>query len=229
MAFRPFTCQVVSLTALVIGSMLPDFEYFLRLKIKSAYSHTWTGLLWFNLPLGLILYFVYSKLVKPVLIVHLPTFLNKRFSKFKNTKPVNLSSLLINTVSLLIGASTHILWDGFTHPTGYFVSQLPFLQNEATVANYSLPIYKLLQHGSTLTGTLLIILSVIMLPPLASTRLPSTYKYWLIVLCVALALIIIRVMFGLRLHEFGNLIVTGIAGGFLGLIVASLTKLATKP
>ncbi|MEG1227787.1 MAG: DUF4184 family protein, partial [Flavobacterium sp.] len=29
-----------SLTGLVIGSMIPDFEYFIRMRIQSIYSHT---------------------------------------------------------------------------------------------------------------------------------------------------------------------------------------------
>lgn len=30
----------ISLTGIVIGSLTPDFEYFLRMKIQSTYSHT---------------------------------------------------------------------------------------------------------------------------------------------------------------------------------------------
>ena len=32
-----------SFTGLIIGSMTPDFEYFLRMKVKSDYSHTLNG------------------------------------------------------------------------------------------------------------------------------------------------------------------------------------------
>jgi hypothetical protein len=32
-----------SLTGLVIGSMTPDFEYFVRMRIQSNYSHTIEG------------------------------------------------------------------------------------------------------------------------------------------------------------------------------------------
>ena len=35
-----------SLTGLVIGSLTPDFEYFLRMRIKSVYSHTLEGIFW---------------------------------------------------------------------------------------------------------------------------------------------------------------------------------------
>ena len=48
----------MSATGLVIGSMVPDFEYFIRMRTESKYSHTLAGLFWFDLPLGLLLCFV---------------------------------------------------------------------------------------------------------------------------------------------------------------------------
>lgn len=54
--------QWFSATGLVIGSMTPDFEYFIRMKVQSDFSHTLPGLLWFDLPLGLLLSFIYNAL-----------------------------------------------------------------------------------------------------------------------------------------------------------------------
>ncbi|MEB0248571.1 DUF4184 family protein, partial [Mucilaginibacter sp. 5B2] len=42
--------RFISLTALVVGSLTPDFEYFIRMKVQSDYSHTLPGLFWFDLP-----------------------------------------------------------------------------------------------------------------------------------------------------------------------------------
>ena len=44
-----------SMTTLIIGSMSPDFEYFLRMKIKSDMSHTLLGIFYFDLPITLII------------------------------------------------------------------------------------------------------------------------------------------------------------------------------
>ncbi|HYM92834.1 MAG TPA: DUF4184 family protein, partial [Chitinophagaceae bacterium] len=60
--------KYVSLTGLVIGSMTPDFEYFLRMRDRSYYSHTWKGVLWFDLPLAIILASIYHGMVRDVLI-----------------------------------------------------------------------------------------------------------------------------------------------------------------
>jgi hypothetical protein len=69
-----------SLTGLVIGSLIPDFEYFLRMRIKSNYSHTIDGLFWFDLPLGIILGYIFHYLVRDSLLNNLPIFLKSRFS-----------------------------------------------------------------------------------------------------------------------------------------------------
>jgi hypothetical protein len=45
---------------------------------------------------------------------------------------------------------THILWDSFTHPTGWFVINLPMLQTKFG----SLEVYKLLQYGGGIFGLL---------------------------------------------------------------------------
>lgn len=70
-----------SLTGLVIGSIAPDFEYFIRIKVQSNYSHTWFGLFYFNLPLGIILAFIFHNIVRNTLIQNTPIFLQQRFNK----------------------------------------------------------------------------------------------------------------------------------------------------
>lgn len=71
-----------SLTGLIIGSITPDFEYFIRMKVQRDYSHTLSGLFWFNLPLGILLAFIFHGIVRNSLIENLPLFLKSRFSNF---------------------------------------------------------------------------------------------------------------------------------------------------
>lgn len=56
-----------SLTGLIIGSMIPDFEYFIRMRIQSIYSHTLAGIFWFDLPLALLISFIFHNKVKNLL------------------------------------------------------------------------------------------------------------------------------------------------------------------
>ena len=62
-----------SLTGLIIGSLTPDFEYFIRMTPYSLYSHTLSGLFWFDIPLGLLLCFIFHNLVRDSLCSNLPT------------------------------------------------------------------------------------------------------------------------------------------------------------
>ena len=212
------------MTGLVIGSMTPDFEYFIRLRVKSLYSHTLAGLFWFDIPLGLLLAFIYQRLVKNELIDHLPLPLNRRFTKYRNVADdkLSISGFAIIVVSIAIGAFSHIFWDGFTHPTGYFVNAIPALSATINLGGHHLYLYKVLQHGSTFVGIAFIVITIWFLPKGSSSQSSNLKLYWLIVLLVMVLTIGIRLLTDIGLREYGNLIVTAMAGGMMGIVFASL-------
>src|SRR5579871_4022702 len=121
----------ISLTALAIGSLTPDFEYFFRMRIFSTYSHSWGGVFSFDLPVGLLLSFVFHGVVRDPLMNNLPRFLQRRFQRYRllNWPQYFISNWIGVVICLVIGAASHILWDGFTHRTGYFVRMMPVLQD----------------------------------------------------------------------------------------------------
>ena len=213
----------ISMTALVIGSMTPDFEYFFRMRVRSIYSHTLPGLFWFDLPVGLLLVFIYTKTVKDKLIDHLPIQLNQRLSQFKgNTKSsISPGYIAVIILSVLVGSASHLLWDSFTHPTGYFVTTIPALTHMIHMGNHQLYVYKLAQHTSTLLGGITILWALLSIPKGISTRVTHISAYWLMVVGIAIVVTTIRLVCGLNYHEYGNLVVTGIAGMFIGLVIAS--------
>ncbi|WP_184550774.1 DUF4184 family protein [Mucilaginibacter sp. FT3.2] len=214
----------VSLTGLIIGSMVPDFEYFIRMRVKSIYSHTWTGLFWFDLPLGLVVIFVYQILIKDSVILHLPVALNRRFSRFRGVDNHGsfLQYLLIVVLSILIGAASHILWDGFTHPNGYFVTVMPVLSNTIHLGEHRLFVYKVIQHGSSVIGAIVIVLAVYALPLGNPKKNHHLVVFWVQIVVVSIITLAVRLMTGLSYHQYGDVIVTLIAGGFIGLIVTSI-------
>jgi hypothetical protein len=217
-----------SLTGLVVGSMTPDFEYFIRMRVKSNYSHTLSGLLWFDLPLGLLLAFIYLRLIKNALIDHLPKPLHERLLSFKaysrGTK-LSWQYLVTLSVSILIGAASHLFWDAFTHPTGYFVSNLPILTHRVNIGGHQVCVYKLLQHLSTLAGLAVILASILELPKQQQTLHLPIKKYWIQVAAVMVITIILRVLTGLSFSQYGHLVVTAISGFWLGLLLASVLSL----
>jgi len=201
--------------------MIPDFEYFIRMRVKSIYSHTLPGLFWFDLPLGLISVLIYWLLIKDKLIDHLPKMLNKRFSPYKGSLKLSFTAIAIICLSVIIGAVSHIIWDGFTHPQGYFVIHIPPLSAIIDLGSHHIYVYKLIQHGSTLIGSVIILIVVLLLPEGSDTKSVGTTKYWLITALVTGLTILARLLTGLTFHEYGNLIVSIIAGWMLGLIITS--------
>ncbi len=101
--------KYISMTGLIVGSIAPDFEYFLRMKSK--YSHTISGILWYDLPMGILLAFIFHNLIKEALINNMPLFFQ---SRFLNLRDFNWNSYFkknwyVVVVSIIIGICSHIL------------------------------------------------------------------------------------------------------------------------
>ncbi|ASU36675.1 DUF4184 family protein [Mucilaginibacter xinganensis] len=220
----------LSLTGLVIGSMVPDFEYLIRMRMLSRYSHTWQGFIWFDIPLAYILVILYEIFVKDKLITHLPAGINRRFFSLRGfITYYTLKYFLAILISVAIGAATHILWDGFTHPGGMFVKRFAYLSRIVKVHGYRFYIYTLLQHASTAAGALIILISYYMLPRGKLTRATSIAGYWLQIILVMVVVVAIKLATGMPLHQYGTLIVTVVSGGVIGLIVATMLAERVQP
>jgi hypothetical protein len=220
--------QWFSITGLVIGTLTPDFEYFLRMRIQSDYSHTISGLFWFDLPFGLLLTFIFHNIVRDSLFDNLPTILKSRLLTFKQFKWTEYfkKDWLIVTSSILIGAASHIFWDSFTHDSGYFVKIVPALTETVDLFGRQIPNYKILQHSSTLIGALIVVFALYKLPQDKSISGHRSPKYWSILIFITLTIIFLRLLVGLDYQSYGHLIVTMISAGLISLTVTPiLTRL----
>ena len=216
--------QWFSLTGLVIGSLTPDFEYFLRMRIKSNYSHTIDGLFWFDLPLGLLLAFIFHNIVRNSLFDNLPTFFKSRFSGFRqfDWNEHFKKNWFVVVISILIGAASHILWDSFTHENGYFVETIPMLTNTIDIFGRQIPILKILQHSSTIIGGLVIAFAIYKLPTNKTEKGNIQLKYWAILVGLSLTIISTRILSGFDYKQYGNLIVTAISAGLISLLLTPI-------
>lgn len=213
----PFVGRVSAHAAsgLVIGSMIPDFEYFMRLRVASHIAHTPAGLLLFCIPTSLAVGFLWHAVVKRPLVHQLPGFLQFRLATSFEHSPRTFSAWAAFLATSLIGSATHIGWDSFTHAHGYAVTEIPVLAQPLWAG---IPLYKYLQHGSTLIGFVVIVLFVGILPHSPSSRTGSLPWFWPAVLFGTTALF---VGFSLWLPEpfaiqsLGNHLVRLIAAGFI--------------
>lgn len=214
-----------SATGLVIGSMIPDFEYFIRMSVKSVYSHTTAGIFWFDLPLAIIVAFIYHNVVRDSLLENLPAILKTRVIKFKGYNWNGYFRKYWFTVmfSILLGCASHILWDNFTHENGFFVQKLELTQ-VVYIAGYESTMYQMLQHLSTIAGGIVIMLSIAYLPKTYQQQaFSSGYKqYWLIAGVVTIAIVIARLLILNNSNQIGNIIVSIISGLLASLILSPM-------
>ncbi|QDS33739.1 DUF4184 family protein [Brevibacillus brevis] len=151
-------CKWFSFSALVFGSMAPDFEYFFRMQPFSVYSHTMLGLWLVDLPIAILLAFLYQYVVKKPMLARLPEWIGRGLGYTNNgSRMPAWRTAIVFMYSALLGSLSHIAWDAFTHEGGRMVDHFLFLQQTILITHYKVPVYKLLQHGSTIFGGLAIL------------------------------------------------------------------------
>ena len=156
-AILPFNRKPFVLSALIIGSMSPDFLYFIPLIPNYHFTHTLPGLFLFCLPMSWVALLGFDRLIKRPLILLLPSLLQRRAVKvYKGFTFSKFSQCLWISLSIILGAYSHIVWDSFTHLTGKMVQLFPLLQQPIfTLWGETIFVYKFLQYGSTIIGGLI--------------------------------------------------------------------------
>jgi membrane-bound metal-dependent hydrolase YbcI (DUF457 family) len=141
------------LTALMVGSMAPDFGYFFSHEASRALTHSFSGLFIFALPVGLLVWLFYVAFLEKATI----TLLSDRWhTRFAHTEAITLSLAGRAAVAIVLGAVTHLLWDSFTH-RGTFVSDAIPALLAPTPGFAWLPIYHLLHALSSVVGLVILI------------------------------------------------------------------------
>lgn len=142
-AVYPFKNQkLLPFSGLVIGAMVPDYPLFLPLKHYHL-SHSITGLFLYDLPVGLLVYLLWSRLLLK------PTRRLLPLSFAEVLREESFPSFWRLSAAIVLGAFTHVFWDGFTHSNGFALQYLPSL---ATVKIAQYPLYKILQWGCSVLG-----------------------------------------------------------------------------
>ncbi len=213
----------ISLTGLIIGSLMPDFEYFFKMKIESNYSHTILGNLWFNLPLGIIICFIFHNIIKKPFIDNSPLFIQRRMWKTRSLNWTNyfFYNWKIICLSLIIGGYSHIFWDSFTHNNTFFTL---FFKLDKEFYN-GIQIYKFLQHFSSLIGAIVILIYFFRIKPSEHIISKPNLGYWVKIIIITLFVLGIRFLLGLKISEYGNVIVSGITSIMVSLIIVSMYEI----
>ena len=135
------------LAALVIGSTAPDYEYFVRMQPGGSFGHTIPGLFFFCLPAAWLALWLFDRFARRGVQTLLPSGWQLPLAPRQHSHSAG---------ALLLGAASHVIWDAFTHKTGLGVMLLPRLSAPVSFGLWPLPWYKLLQHGSTVLGVVIL-------------------------------------------------------------------------
>ncbi len=145
--------QWLSLPALIVGSLAPDFGYYIGAFSFATLAHSAQGIVFLCLPTALavlaLLSFLRHPLFAPIPAPHRQILL----SAFEAPASALPRRIAVAVVSVLVGAATHVVWDAFTHATGFGVQFFPELHAfVALVGGRNIRVFNVLQHLSTLFG-----------------------------------------------------------------------------
>jgi Domain of unknown function (DUF4184) len=172
--------------------MVPDFRIFF-LGMPRVETHSIEALFTFCLPVGLIAYWVFQRLIKTPLLEVLPDGPYARWRPF--AAEANIRSVrqwLLAGAGVLAGALTHLIWDGFTHDGGRGVRMFPVLDDTIVdIGSRHLPAVYVMQDLGSLIGLAAVLVMVLYglrrgLQPAVPNRLvPSRERHvWLLIYIV---------------------------------------------
>lgn len=213
--------QEIFLLALIIGSFTPDFEYFFRLRVHSECSHSMTGILLFNLPAGAFLLLLYLYILQKPTLNAAPNFIRKRIPLIQTPHLKNPKIIAIVGLGLIVGIASHLFWDAFTHETGYFAQKIDWLQSNQFLLGRNIQGFKIVQHGSTLIGSTIILLVFFRGKTFDIGPPKNRFSFGLIWLLTLLGVLFLRWSLSSK-FDLGTAVVTTIAAFFYGITLASL-------
>jgi hypothetical protein len=150
------------LSAVVIGTMVPDFGVFLPWRMHRIETHSMMGLLTFCLPVGLVSYWIFQYLIKEPVLEVLPEGAYARWRPYSS--PAELGNLLqwvLASVGVLAGAVSHLVWDAFTHEGARGVRMLPWLDDPIVeIGSHHMAGARFMQDVSSLVGLVIVLLWV---------------------------------------------------------------------
>jgi Domain of unknown function (DUF4184) len=154
----PFRRFGLVLSALVVGAVAPDFEYFVRLAPRGGSGHHMPGVLLITFPAAFLALWLFHACVKRGLAALLPVPAQQRLQPYLGSFSFGDGKrFALIATSIAVGIATHLLWDMFTHPGTLAYCHWMWLHTMiALPAMGPRPVYKVLQYFSSVLGCLLL-------------------------------------------------------------------------
>jgi hypothetical protein len=157
--FSRLLARLRILSAMVIGSMVPDFGYLLPIHPAREQTHSAVSLLTFSVPLGLLSYWIFQRWIKTPLFTLLPDSTYLRWRPFAAPAALNNPrQWLLAAGGVLVGAVTHLVWDGFTHEGARGIRMMPEVDDWTfELHGHHLIGARLVQDASSLLGLAIVV------------------------------------------------------------------------
>lgn len=197
-----------SVTALIVGSIVPDFEFFMQMKEVENIGHYWYGILLFDLPMGLLLCYLFHTQLRNLLIANAPKSIQARVSTmsefdWKKHFQNNPGKIIL---SLLTGIVSHLFLDAFTHYDGFFVTRFSYLSEYISGSKIQVPVYQLLQYLFSIIGLIAIGNSIYKIPENRNIiTVTGSQFFWPAYIGLTFLIIVIRLTCWPAYNSFGGI------------------------
>jgi hypothetical protein len=166
-------------SAAVIGSMVPDFGLLLPGFMPRWETHSIEALFTFSLPVGLVAFVLTVLLVAPALTEVVPDRAYARLRLAEADRPPRALwlTLVYAAPVIVLGAVTHLVWDGFTHENARGVRMFPILDELGPeLDGHTLQLFRWLQYASSIVGLVVVVVALLVwmhhAPTAATVRIP---------------------------------------------------------
>lgn len=154
-------------SALVVGSIAPDVPYFVPIPLPGSTTHSALGVLTVDVALGVAVLLLWHRLLREPVVWSMPASARARLGPSQPPSPAgrratarpagvparSLGGWLAGWLAgLLVGATTHVVWDEFTHRGRWGARNIAWLAQQHGL----LPGYRWAQYASGVIGALVI-------------------------------------------------------------------------
>ncbi len=221
-----FKNKKYSITALIVGSMAPDFEFFFRMRTQSEISHTFLGLLMIDLPLAIIVTFLFHGIIKRPFLANSPTFIKSRLVELNHSNWFEYfrKNKLVVFLSFFLGAFSHFLLDSLSHWDGYMVQRVIFLNK----VFFSFPLYEWIQYSSSVIGLIIVVWYFFRLPKQTVSSANISIAFWIMALLLAFIIMGLRFSIVVGWHRIADIIIAVLTSIVIGLTFSSIFFLTNK-
>ncbi|HET6563733.1 MAG TPA: DUF4184 family protein [Marmoricola sp.] len=166
-AVLPLRRLGLPMSAMVIGSMVPDVPLFVRWPGGYQVSHSYTGVFTVDLLGALVVLLGWNAFARDALVDLAPSPVRDRLA---SRHRLSLRQWLLAPAAAALGSITHVFWDAFTHQHRWGVASFAWLRADVG----PLPGYRWAQYLSGVVGLAIVLGSCIALlrrrPPNRTAR-----------------------------------------------------------